>query len=396
MRLPDALAALDAVLAPDTSGDFLNGLATGQWRRLPTATSPERLNLLGADARETLAGATAIATELTYHSANATMPAPTLQPCADAAQFRAQIAHFHDRHYSVRFPDLRPYSAPLDQLCRALECLLHKPVTASAFWSQGGMQAPVHSDDHDLLVIQVIGRKRWFIAQGPSGLENTWERIPGPPPTLGTPATFEVGPGDAVYLPRGTVHAVEGDEESIHVSIGFTPITVREALIAAIDHLSDLDRGWRDTATPYLAQQLLTGRLDPLPELLSRATQSLTEALSAPGFTAAALQRRSARAVGLLAPSNGVRSVTLTLDSELRQRPDAFCHLSANPEKIDVAYPGGHLYIHRGAEAAVLFLANSAHLRVRDIPGDIDDAVRLSLATRFCEIGLLEPVTRPS
>ena len=395
MRLPDALAALDAVLAPDTSDGFLNGLAAGAWRRLPAAATRERLNLLGADARETLTGAFGIATELTYHSANAEMPAPTLRPFTDAAEFRAQIADFHDRHYSVRFPGLRPYSAPLDHVCRALECLLHKPVTASAFWSQGGMQAPVHSDDHDLLVIQIIGRKRWFIAEGPASLENTWERIPGLPPSLGTPATFAVAPGDAVYLPRGTVHAVEGDEESIHVSIGFTPITVREALIAAIDHLSDLDRGWRDTATPFLAQQLLTGRLEPLPDLLSRATQSLTEALRAPGFTAAALQRRSARAMGLLARSKDVRSISLTLDSELRQRPDAFCHLSANPEKIDVAYPGGHLYIHRGAEAAVLYLVNNAQLRVRDIPGDIDDAVRLSLATRFCEVGLLELVTRP-
>ena len=395
MRLPDALAVLDAALAPETSGDFLNGLASGQWRRLPAATSAARLHLLGADARDTLAGATSVATELTYHSANADAPAPTLRPFADPAQFRAQIADFHDRHYSVRFPGLRPYSAPLDQLCRALECVLHKPVTASAFWSQGGMQAPVHSDDHDLLVIQVVGRKRWFIAPGPSPLDNTWERIPGPPPSLGTPVTFEVGPGDAVYMPRGTVHAVEGDEESIHVSIGFTPITVREALIAAIDHLSDLDRGWRDTATPFLAQQLLTGRLEPLPELLVRATQSLREALATPGFVAAALQRRSARAVGLLAPNKASAPIALTLDSELRQRPDSFCHLSANPEKIDVAYPGGHLYIHRGAEAAVLYLVNTAQLRVRDIPGDIDDAVRLSLATRFCEVGLLELVTRP-
>jgi hypothetical protein len=393
MRLPDALAVLDTVLAPEPSGDFLDGLTSGQWRRLPAAASAARLQLLGVDPRATLTGATAIATELTYHSANAATPAPALRAVTDAATFEAHIADFHDRHYSVRFPGLRPYSVALDHFCRGLECVLHKPVTASAFWSQGGMQAPVHSDDHDLLVIQVVGRKRWFIAAGPSALDNTWERIPGSPPSLGpSPATFEVGPGDAVYMPRGTVHAVEGDEESIHVSIGFTPLTVREALIAAIDHLSDLDRGWRTTATPFLGQQLLTGRLDPLPDFLSQAARSLTEALSAPGFVAAALQRRSARAVGLLPPTAAASVVDLTLDSVLRQRPDSFCHLSANPDKIDVAYPGGHLYIHRGAEAAVLFMVNTAQFRVRDIPGEVDDAVRLSLASRFCEVGLLEPL----
>jgi hypothetical protein len=37
-------------------------------------------------------------------------------------------------------------------------------------------------------------------------------------------------------------------------------------------------------------------------------------------------------------------------------------------------------------------MVNTAHFRVRDIPGEVDDAVRLSLASRFCEVGLLEPL----
>jgi hypothetical protein len=118
----------------------------------------------------------------------------------------------------------------------------------------------------------------------------------------------------------------------------------------------------------------------------------LREALSAPGFLAASLQRRSARAVGLLGAVNGAPAV-LELDSIVRQCDRAFSHLSANEEKIDVAYPGGHLYIHRGAETGVLFMLNTATFRVRDIPGSFDDAVRLSLAQRFCDVGLLEPVT---
>jgi hypothetical protein len=390
MRLPDALETLDQLLAPLSGQDFLQGLADGPWRRLPKATTPERLSILGLDPAQTLTDAYPLASQLTFHSANPTEAPPALTAFTDAAAFRSHIRTFHERHYSVRFPSLRPYSQRLDEICRALEALLHKPVTASAFWSHGGMKAPVHSDDHDLLVIQLVGRKRWFVAQSPSPLDNTWERIPSSPPSLGEHAQFEVEPGDAVYLPRGTVHAVDGEEESIHVSIGFTPLTVREALIAAIDHVSDLDRGWRATATPILAQQLTTGRLDPLPDLLRRAAQALQEAVAAPGFVDAALQRRSARAVGSLAGDTIEPSRRLTLDSELRQRSRSFCHLSANSEKIDVAYPGGHLYIHRGAESSVLFMVNAARFRIRDIPGEIDDEVRLSLAQRFCDVGLLE------
>ena len=74
----------------------------------------------------------------------------------------------------------------------------------------------------------------------------------------------------------------------------------------------------------------------------------------------------------------------------------AFCHLTASPERIDVSYPGGHLYIHRGAQKAVEHIVNTPRFRVRDIPGDVGDDIRLSLAGRFLEIGFLELAAQSS
>jgi bifunctional lysine-specific demethylase and histidyl-hydroxylase MINA len=389
MRLSDAETLLASVLAPLTLEAFLEQLSADTWRRLPASTHPARLDLLGPDPVATLIGARAIATDLTFHSASADEPPPPLVADPDPAAFRALIDTFHARRYSVRFPGLRPYAPALDHLCRALELVLHKPVTASAFWSRGGLRAPVHADDHDLWVIQLRGRKRWYVAEAPSSLDNTWERIPGPPPQLNQHATFEVVPGDAVLLPRGTVHAVDGDEESIHVSIGCTPLTVREAVIAAVDHLSDLDRTWRTTASATLGRQLAAGRVETLTALVQQAVAALGQAVALPGFTGAALQRRSARVTGHLTPPPPQPRLTLTLDSVVRHRPEALCHLSANAETVDVAYAGGHLYVHRGAEAAVVYLVQTPRFRVRDLPGEIDDAVRLSLAQRFYDVGFL-------
>ena len=59
----------------------------------------------------------------------------------------------------------------------------------------------------------------------------------------------------------------------------------------------------------------------------------------------------------------------------------------------DFAYPGGHLYIHRGAEESVLYIANTARFAVRDIPGGLRDDARPSLARRFVEAGFLEPAS---
>jgi bifunctional lysine-specific demethylase and histidyl-hydroxylase MINA len=82
---------------------------------------------------------------------------------------------------------------------------------------------------------------------------------------------------------------------------------------------------------------------------------------------------------------------TLGLESELVHIEVAFCHLTANPETIDLSYPGGHLYIHRGAEQGLLYMVNTPRFRVRDVPGDLADEVRLSLAAKLVEIGFLRP-----
>jgi bifunctional lysine-specific demethylase and histidyl-hydroxylase MINA len=390
MLFQDAEALLGRFFAPLTVGQFLDEVVTGPWRHLKAADADLRLGLLGPDPAAVLAGAAHLAPTLTYHSARPLGPAPSLEGILDAADFRGRIDTFHDRGWSVRFPTLRPLAAPLDQLARALEALLLKPVTASAFWSRGDLLAPVHSDDHDILVVQLLGRKRWYLSDEPSALENTWERIPGPPPTLGSHRTLELVPGDVLYVPRGTVHTVDASDVSLHVAIGFTPVTLRELLIAAIDQLSDHDRGWRTTVGQGMGYHVRGAPVDGLATLARQAVESLNHALTQPGFMASALQRRAARTMPLMGPLVARPAPNLSLDTTLRQRREAWCHLSADATTIDVAYPGGHLYIHRGAEAAVLHIVQSPSFRIRDLPGGVDDEVKLSLATRFCEIGYLE------
>jgi hypothetical protein len=101
-----------------------------------------------------------------------------------------------------------------------------------------------------------------------------------------------------------------------------------------------------------------------------------------------ALQRRSARAVGDLDALPRPEAIPpLTVDTTLVHAEGAISHLTGSPETIDFAYPGGHLYIHRGAQEAVIFIADTPRFRVRDIPAP--DDVRLALAARLIEVGFL-------
>ena len=164
MLLSEAQRALQRLLAPLTLDEFLDRTLGGGLYKLDGAGSAERMALLGPDPRAILGAAFQLAPKLTFHSANPLGSAPSLEGVADADDFRARIAQFHARNYSVRFPELRPLWPQLDRLARALEVLLYQPVTTSAFWSMGGMRAPVHYDDHDLIVVQLLGEKRWHVA----------------------------------------------------------------------------------------------------------------------------------------------------------------------------------------------------------------------------------------
>jgi len=391
MNYREAFVRLQQFLAPLSPEEFFDRTLVGGFRKVEGDPGAPRATLLGSDPRALLAAAAHLAPKLTFDSANPSGPAPSLESVADAADFRQRIEQFHARNYSVRFPELRPLSAALDGLARALEMLLHTQVTASAFWSRGGMRAPVQYDDHDLIVVQLLGTKRWHVSSKASELNNTWKGIPEGAPDLGPHHSVDVRPGDLLYFPRGTLHTVDSDDESLHLSIGFTPLTVREAVIAALDQLSDLDRGWRMSFGGPLALLLRGPGLERFNSPTLEAVTNLAAACKAPGFLASALQTRSSRVVAALKPLPAPRALpAIDLDTGVVHAAMAFCQLTGSPERIDVSYPGGHIYIHRGAQQALEHIVNTPRFRVRDIPGEVGDDIRISLVRRFLEIGYLE------
>jgi bifunctional lysine-specific demethylase and histidyl-hydroxylase MINA len=391
MLFEEAQRTLGQFLAPLTLEEFLDQTLSGGFRKIPGDRRSPRIGLLGPTPQALLGEAHHLASKLTFHSANPLGSAPSLTGITDAQDFLQRIGQFHALNYSVRFPELRPLWAPLEHLARAFEVLLHQPVTTSAFWSKGGMRAPVHFDDHDLLIVQLRGTKRWYLSNKPSELPNVWKGIPKDNLLdLGSHATVDMLPGEMLYLPRGTLHSVDSDTASLHLAVGFTPLTVRDLVQAALDHLSDADPKLRLTVGARLAFQLKGVGFERLLPPVLDAVEQLRVACRTPGYLAAALQRRSARAVGglaALAPPPLVPSISL--DTLLAQVDGAFCHLTANAEKIDFSYPGGHVYINRLVQQSLVYMVDTPVFRVRDIPGEIGDDVRLSLAAKLLEIGFL-------
>ncbi len=117
----------------------------------------------------------------------------------------------------------------------------------------------------------------------------------------------------------------------------------------------------------------------------------LTGVCQSDEFVALAMQRRSSRAIRDLKSADiSAKSGQISVDSYMRQAKLGICHLMAGADKLDFSYPGGHIYIHRGAEDGVRFITDTQQFRVGDVPGVIGDDVRLALVEKFLECGFLE------
>ncbi len=128
---------------------------------------------------------------------------------------------------------------PLGRFCRGLEKLfLHGCQTNIYLTPPKAQGFRTHFDTHDVLVLQVSGRKRWRVWDG-QAVENPTRRTPWPGSMapVGEPNVVMMEPGDALYIPRGVMHdaATEPGAPSLHITVGLLEPSWAQALRSLID-----------------------------------------------------------------------------------------------------------------------------------------------------------------
>lgn len=245
---------------------------------------------------------------------------PALFACHDGGASLV-IAQFHELH------------APLARFCRGLEKAFLHGVQANIYLTPPGAQGfRVHFDTHDVLVLQVSGRKSWRV----------WDAIPYAAPTRhtpwsnafapeGEPHELVMAPGDALYLPRGVLHEAmvqAGAEPSLHITVGFLEPGLGEMLRAVIAEI--------EAEEPALRAALPTWRL---------AEPAGVEAVQA---------RLSAALAALGRPGLADRLAVAALDRVARDR---------------MALPGRALHTTPPGPADRLRLSEGMHHSLVPIPG---------------------------
>ena len=388
MIFEQAEALLAETLAPLTTDEFFDAVGKASLDAKGNSAHPRR-QLFGDDPKTTLlAGFRTHSGKIEHHAKSPTQPAPAPRDVASAQEFQELISSFHQRGYTVVVPDVAPLAPALQRFTRALEYMLRQPVSASLFWSAAGAQAIVHYDKRDNIIVQLEGRKRWYISTDPPGLQNKWKQVGEPLPDLQRHRIVDVGPGDLIYIPRGTPHTVESTTESLHLAILFEPITLRDAIIAAVDHLSDRNRVFRETAVKRAGEAdlkgLSAGTTDGLQRLLTHCRSE--------DFLKAAMDLRTSRMTAELPPlaRPSAPPPTVTRDTRVRQSPLAIAHLRPSFSSLDVSQPGEHIAVHPGVAQELEFIVSTDSFRVADMPGTAGEDVKIALVKRFIKSGFLE------
>ncbi|MCM1012988.1 MULTISPECIES: cupin domain-containing protein [unclassified Brevibacterium] len=173
---------------------------------------------------------------------------------------------------------------PIGAFSSALSRELGNPVQANAYITPPQNQGfDDHYDVHDVFVLQIEGAKRWVIHEPVFDAPLRDQPWTDRREAVGRAATTEpvidavLEPGDALYLPRGWLHAAtaQGDV-SIHLTLGihnWTRYGVAEQLAqAALARLQD---------DPQMRASLPLGQSRPDAETLEAIREAMVSALTA-------------------------------------------------------------------------------------------------------------------
>ncbi len=280
---------------------------------------------------------------------------------------------------------------PLSEFTAQLVADLGHPVQVNAYLTPPAAQGfSAHYDTHDVFVVQVAGRKHWTIHEPVLLLPSTDEPWDSRRAEVAARAQehahldTELSPGDALYLPRGWLHAARsGAEPTLHLTFGVHPLTVRDVLRAAIDAHDD---------DPRLRASLPLG-VDPddsatFADSLTAAEAALRDVHVESATTGKALRAKLSRDTRP-APIRPIEQAAARAQVGPASRVRLRQHLRVQLTGNDLSLPDRTIPLPEGVSNAMEVLLTGASVSVIDLPGDV--AASLALVAQLLAEAVLVP-----
>jgi cupin superfamily protein len=290
----------------------------------------------------------------------------------------ARIFELFRRGATIVLQGLHRYWEPVALFVRELELELGHPCQVNAYVTPPGAQGlALHSDPHDVFVLQAFGGKHWEVHAAPG--EEPHE-----------PIQAVVSTGDAIYMPKGTPHAAATQETlSGHLTVGVHVASWRDVLAEAwtsveADPAFDepVPAGWHRDPASFAGA--LGDRLGAASTALAGADAVALGRARADRF----LTTRPPLVRGVLADQLAAGAIDDA--TVLRRRRGSVCELRPGGGRLTVLLGDRRLHVPGWLEPAMRRIAALSGFAVGDLAGEIGDAEsRAVLVRRLVREGLL-------
>ncbi|CAN5864722.1 hypothetical protein BH23ACT2_BH23ACT2_13100 [soil metagenome] len=292
---------------------------------------------------------------------------------------------------TVVFQRLHRWWPPLTALCRDLELALGHAVQANAYLTPPGAAGlAAHHDTHDVFVLQVTGAKSWVVREPLIELPlprhgADHDAAPHQPVV----SEIELAAGDALYVPRGYIHAATAQEGlSLHLTLGVLGTTVHDVLGALFDRAADDLRFRRllPVGHPFDA--------DVAQRAVKEAVAELVKWLGEVDTTAVADTMSKRFVAGRRSPLDGQLLELAGLDliddaTVVHCRSGSLHRMRAEGQSLVLTLGDRQLTLPVALDAAVTRLADGDARPVSDLSDLLDGPSRVVLVRRLVREGLL-------
>ena len=139
-----------------------------------------------------------------------------------------KVQVFLEKGANLKITRFASLSEKVSLIVRDIETWLRFPTSANGYFSFGMQRGlAVHWDSHDVLAVQLLGRKNWKIFRPTTELPVKSHRtnLDTLPNTASVYLNVELEAGDALYIPRGWWHDVTPvrGQKTLHASVGLHP-----------------------------------------------------------------------------------------------------------------------------------------------------------------------------
>ena len=302
------------------------------------------------------------------------------------------VARLFDDGATVIFRQLQERVPTLARLCVALGRRFSSRVQTNIYLTPADAQgfAP-HWDTHDVFVLQISGTKRWSIYDTKVRLPLRGQRFERGTLPGDVSDEFELGPGSAVYIPRGLMHSARStDQASLHITLGLTAFTWAEFLVESINAAALEEESLRRNLPHRFASEgfsaaererlfgeklsLVQSRFNP--DVVWRRFSDEVLAADVPLFTDLLSER--------------FREDPLTPRSRLRRRVDLIVKAENEGETCVLRFSGRELRLPAHVWPALQFATTADEFAVHDLPDCLDPEGKLILVKRLVSEGILQ------